>query len=364
MKKKPLIIALIILIALLLIAGIVLLALMPKIKSYIAYQNDMNGKKQADIPYTLVIEKEDFEDSVALELEENDIIVSAVRFLNYIKAEYPEFVCYNGIYELNANMSYQEICETLLNPENPIEYVKFVVPEGKTVKDIANIVAKSGLCTKEEFLEAADSYDYDYSFVAELKARNQKLIGYKLEGYLFPATYEFRADTATATVIVDNMLQTFSQYVTKDMIDQAEEMGLSLNEFVSLASVIQAEAFSVESMSGVSSVFWNRLKSSAYPRLQSDPTKKYAMALSDLKHFNSKMEDAYDTYTCKDLPVGPTNCPGIDAMKAVLAPDSSEYYYFVTDKEGKFYFNKTLSDHNKTVSTLKRKGLWAYDSFN
>ena len=357
MKKKA--ILFIVVAAVIVILAALLIVLIPKIKNYMPYYYDKNGKKQEDISYTLTIEKNDFENEVAARLAENGVIFSSVRFLNYIKENYPDFVWYNGIYHLNANMSYKELCEALMNPNEKIDYVKFVVPEGKEIREIAAIVAESGLCTEKEFLNAADSYDYDYDFIEDLKKRDQSLIGYKLEGYLFPATYEFRADTVTAQEIVNKMLKTFTEYVTDDMISGAKKMGLSLNEFITFGSVIQAEAFSKDSMSGVSSVFWNRLNSSDMRLLQSDPTTTYANSLTELSHYSQAMKNAYNTYTCIGLPVGPTNCPGVDALRAVLEPETTNYYYFVTDKNGKFYFNKTLNDHVSTIKSLKNKGLWA-----
>ena len=345
--------------AVLLLALIGTLVMLPKIKGYIPYYKDKMGIGQEDLAYTLIIEKTDFENEVATRLAENGVIVSSIRFLNYIEEHYPDFVWYNGIYYMNANMSYKELCEALKEPDEQLDYVKFVVPEGKTVAAIAKIVAESGLCTEEAFLAAADSYDYEYSFLDELEQRDPNVIGYKLEGYLFPATYEFRADTVTAHEIVDAMLKAFSEYITDEMITQAREMGLSLNEFVTLASVVQAEAFSTESMSGVSGVFWNRLNSNSMRLLQSDPTTNYAKSLQTLPAYSDAMRNAYDTYKCIGLPIGPTNCPGVDALKAVLAPEESEYYYFVTDKNGNFYFNKTLNDHNRTIRSLVDQGLWA-----
>lgn len=357
MKKKTIVFISFAIVLVLIAAALIIL--IPKVKSYLPYYYDKNGKNQEDKPYTLTIDKSDFENEVAARLAENGVICSSVRFLNYIKSNYPDFVWYNGIYLLNANMSYKELCEALMEPDVKLDYVKFVVPEGKTVREIADIVGQSGLCTAEEFLEAADSYDYDYSFIEELKNRDQSVIGYKLEGYLFPATYEFRADTVTPQKIVDKMLRTFSEYVTNEMIQNANKMGLTVNEFVSLAAVIQDEAFGEESMSGVSSVFWNRLNSTELRMLQSDPTMFYADDLQDLPHYSSAMKKAYSTYSCIGLPVGPTNCPGVDALNAVLNPADTDYYYFVTDKNGKFYFNSTLADHNKTIRSLKNQGLWA-----
>lgn len=356
-KKKILLLSLLAFILLFVIVGLIFAV--PKIKGYLPYYYDKTGRNQEDIPYTLTIEKTDFENEVAAELAENGIICSSARFLNYIKENYPDFVWYNGIYYLNANMSYRELCEALMEPDVMLDYVKVVIPEGKTVREIAEIVAKSGLCTAEEFLKAADSYDHDYDFIDELEARDQSLIGYKLEGYLFPATYEFRADTVTPHQIVDEMLKAFTEYITEDQIKKAEEMGLSLNEFIAFGAVVQAEAPSEESMTGVASVFWNRLNSQSLPRLQSDPTTSYAETLESLDGYSEEMRAAYDTYTCSGLPVGPTNCPGAEALNAVLNPADTDYYYFVTDKNGKFYFNTTLDGHNATIRSLVDQGLWA-----
>ncbi len=357
MKKKWIKI-IVILSVILIILGIVAAIAIPKINDYLPYYYDKNGTNQQDIPYTLTIEKEDFANEVANKLADNDVIISAVRFLGYLEEKDPDFKWLNGVYYLNANMSYDELYEALQNPDEPVTYTKVVIPEGKTVLEISEIVAKQGLCTREEFLDAADSYDYDYYFMDELKSRDQSLIAYKLEGYLFPATYEFRDGTTTARDIVDKMLLTFTQYVTEDMVNEASDIGLSLNEFVSFGAVIQDEAFSTESMSGVSSVFWNRLNSDIYPRLESDPTMFYAEDLANLDHFTEKMEDAYSTYSCTGLPIGPTNCPGVDALNAVLEPDETDYFYFVTDINGKFYFNTTLGGHNQTIRSLKNQNLW------
>ena len=325
-----------------------------RIKNYLPYYFDKNGINQPDTEYTLTIEKSDFENEVAVRLQQEGIIVSAIRFLGFIHENHPDFTWYNGIYSLTADMTYEEICQKLQNPDQKIEYVKFTVPEGKNIIGVANIVEKSGLCTKDEFLKAADSYDYDYAFVKELAERDQSKIGYKLEGFLFPATYEFRKDTATAKDIVNQMLSAFTGYVTDDIIAKANDMGLSVNELITFASVIQVEAFSQESMANISSVFWNRLNSS-YTRLESDPTKMYAESLSGLPHYSKAMFDAYDTYACAGLPVGPTNCPGMNTINAVLNPNDTPYFYFVTDADGNFYLTKTYAEH---VNDCYAIGLW------
>ncbi|MBQ8605492.1 MAG: endolytic transglycosylase MltG [Clostridia bacterium] len=357
-KKNNKIIKLIIIAATVILLAVIGIFGIKKVINYMPYYFDKNGINQQDMEYTLTIDKADFENEVARRLEDEGVIVSAVRFLGYIHEKYPDFIWYNGEYKLNANMSYKELCEKLQTPDSRIDYVKFTVPEGKKVVDIAKIVEKAGLCTEKEFLEAADSYDYDFKYMDELKARKQSLVGYKLEGYLFPATYEIRKDTATPELIVQEMLTTFEGYVTDEYVQKAKAKGLSINELVSFGAVIQGEAFSKESMANISSVFWNRLNSPAYPRLESDPTMFYRDTLKLLDNYTVEMGDAYSTYSCTGLPVGPTNCPGLDVLDAVLAPSDTDYFYFVTDSNGEFYYNKTLAQHNATIRDLKNKGIW------
>lgn len=349
-KLKILIILGILLVLLGIAAWIAWLIISPRLP----YYYDEKGIDQPDTVYTLTIEKQDFENEVALRLEDNGIIISATRFLGYLNENYPDFVWYNGVYTVSADMPYSELCEKLQNPEQRIEYVKFTVPEGKNIRGIAKIVADSGLCTAEEFIAAADSYDYDYSIMADLKARDQSKIGYKLEGFLFPATYEFRKDTVTPHEIVDQMLSAFCGYVTEDVVARAAEMGLDVNQLVSFASVIQAEAFTKESMEYISSVFWNRLNSS-YKRFESDPTTTYSKSLSELPHYTKAMKEAYDTYKCTGAPVGPINCPGMDTINAVLNPADTNYLYFITDSENNFYYNETYAEH---VADCYATGLW------
>lgn len=129
-----------------------------------------------------------------------------------------------------------------------------------------------------------------------------------------------------------------------------KEMGLSLEETLTLASLIQAESGQSQQMRKVSSVFWNRLdKSSQFPNLQSDVTINYVE--KNIKPFdktkNQNMYDAYNTYKCQGLPVAPICNPGLEAIEAALYPEDTKYFYFLTDKEGNFYYAKTLKEHNQ-----------------
>ena len=147
--------------------------------------------------------------------------------------------------------------------------------------------------------------------------------------------------------------------ITQTMHDRAREMGYTINEIITMASIIQMEAGqSTKEMANVAAVFYNRLKSDDFATLGSSPTCYYGGSF--------KRDDGrYDTYKVKGLPPGPLCSPGIDAIKAALYPtENTEYYYFVTDKNGKFYFHKTLSEQNSTIAKLQQGNNWIYEYFD
>ncbi|MEG0230279.1 MAG: endolytic transglycosylase MltG, partial [Oscillospiraceae bacterium] len=179
------------------------------------------------------------------------------------------------------------------------------------------------------------------------------------EGYAFPDTYTFYLNEDTSSVS-KRLLNNFS--VKTDPIKTQIEEGmkkynLTFDQIITLASIIQAESSDIQHMNQVAGVFHNRLKNSvSFPKLQSDPTTLYSKnvigALSDVQ--NQKMLDAYDTYTGVGLPPSAICSPGVDAILAAVSPEESEYYYFVTDKSGNFYFAKTYDEHR---TNCKKAGI-------
>ena len=160
-------------------------------------------------------------------------------------------------------------------------------------------------------------------------------------------------------MVVEKMIKQTESKITDDMYKRAEELGYSMNEILTLASIVQMESGqSIEHMPSVAAVFYNRLDSKDFSTLGSSPTCYYGESF--------KNDDGrYDTYKAKGLPPGPLCSPGIDAIKAVLYPanDKEGFYYFVTDKDGNFYFHKTLAEQNATIAKLKQGDNWVYETF-
>ena len=174
---------------------------------------------------------------------------------------------------------------------------------------------------------------------------------------------------------VDKMLKETEKRITDSMFKRAEELGYSMNEILTMASIIQmesgievktdeAKARLQDNMKGVASVFYNRLTSEETGgTLGSSPTLFYGDSFKqDDGRYNTQADNKFSAI--KGLPPGPLCSPGIDAINAALYPKTSDYLYFVTDSSGNFYFHKTLAEQNATIAKLKQGQQWIYEYFN
>ena len=149
--------------------------------------------------------------------------------------------------------------------------------------------------------------------------------------------------------------------MNSDIEKRMDDIGMTMDEVVILASVIQGEAGVRDEMHMVSSVFRNRMKNSGtFPMLESDATRDYVndfVTPHVSAEQNAKFAAAYNTYRCEGLPAGAVTNPGLAAIKAALYPETSSYYYFVTDEDGTFYYASTMSQHEINVANARKKGL-------
>ncbi|HWX37924.1 MAG TPA: endolytic transglycosylase MltG [Candidatus Sulfotelmatobacter sp.] len=223
---------------------------------------------------------------------------------------------------------------------------ELVVPEGFTMFDIADLAAHEGFLTRAEFLAAAR----DPSAVRDIAPNTPSL-----EGFLFPATYEFPRHM-TGKEMTDAMLRKFRQAWT-NLAPSGSAPRQSVQEIVTLASLVERETPLPEERPRVAAVFENRLRIGQ--PLQCDPTVAYAMTLAgaysgkldggDL-HFSSP----YNTYRNKGLPPGPIANPGEAALRAALDPPPTDDFYFVANTHGGHFFSKTLKEHNRNVARYRR----------
>lgn len=224
--------------------------------------------------------------------------------------------------------------------------------EGLTVPEMAAILEEKGVCSVVDFIDAVQNVDYPYDFLQSLPEDANRI--YRLEGYLFPDTYQFYIESS-ATSVVNRLLANF-QRRTEALLPQLETIGWTLDEAVIFASMIQAEADTTENMANVSRVLHNRLApNSGFTKLQLCSTRDYVTFLLEQGDYDvDALKQAYNTYHRAGLPVGAINNPGLDALTAALNPSTDatimQCYYFATDyKTGITYFSKTYAEHQKKI---------------
>lgn len=231
-----------------------------------------------------------------------------------------------------------------------ITTVTVTFPEGHTCAEIAKRLEENGVCKAQDFIDAANDVrmlkTLDYSFLSGItEAKNRPFI---LEGYIFPDTYEFYIDEDPQEVLL-RFLDNTEQKLTEDYYVRANQIGYTMDEILTLASIIQEEASEHEHMPLVSSVLHNRLESEAYGMLQCDVTVNYVTeniaASPYIKADADKATENYDTYERYGLPVGPICNVGVAAIEAALYPEQSNYFFFVTDSDWNYYYAETYEEH-------------------
>ncbi|MGI6280189.1 MAG: endolytic transglycosylase MltG, partial [Acutalibacteraceae bacterium] len=292
---------------------------------------------------------------IAEQLKETGAVKIPLLFRLYAKLKGYDSQFKYGLYNFSTEAGYEDICQMLINEGAKAETVKVTIPEGTGINDytknvngenvtvpgIATLLERNNVCTRADFLEALENVERKSKLLSQ--ADNVRTY-FTLEGYLFPDTYDFYSydSKECAKLAVNKMIEQAEKKITDDMFKRAEELGYSMNEILTLASIIQMEAGkSISEMPMVSSVFHNRLKSDKFTTLGSSPTVYYG------KSFRQD-DGRYNTYNVTGLPPGPLCSPGLDAIKAALYPKASDYYYFVTDSSGNFYFHKTDAEQQVT----------------
>ncbi len=284
-------------------------------------------------------------------LKEDGII--QYPFVFELVAKYENYEKFqSGTHILNSNMDYMTLMKSMQEPQKSRETVRVTIPEGLTAAKVAKILDENGVCDESDFLLALENTDFNFAYQNEIPG--DSLIYCRLEGYLFPDTYEFYKND-TALNVISRMLDNFEKKITPEILDAVKQSGMSFHEVITLASIIQGEAPDEENMYKVSAVYQNRLDNAAeFPLLQADPTRKYAneQILADLGDEGKLKAAAYNTYEGKGLPPGPINNPGIAAIQAAVSPSTEMegYYYFCSDLSTReFFYAKTLDEHERNL---------------
>jgi len=247
----------------------------------------------------------------------------------------------SGEYLLSASMSPLKILEILSSGKVMTHAV--TIPEGFSRGQIGLLLEGRGLVDRAAFMSLSGDAETAMAY---------GISGPGLEGYLFPDTYHLSRGM-TARAVVDVMVKRFF-LVVEPLMEAIHQSGMSLEQLVTLASIVEKETGAPEERPLIAGVFLNRLKRNM--RLESDPTVIYGIDPFDgnLKKEDLRTHTPYNTYLIPGLPPGPIASPGLEAIKAVLCPVQTEYLYFVSKNDGSHYFSRTLSEHQKAVRRYQK----------
>ncbi len=303
--------------------------------------------------------------SIANLLEKNNIIKSASAMKIYVKLNKITNLK-AGKYELNNNDDLKTIVEHLENGDITDDSVKITFIEGKNMRWIAKAIADKTQNTEDDVLNLLEDEDYidslieKYWFITdEIK---DKRIYYPLEGYLLPDTYVFENKEVSVKTIFSVILN-FTEKYLNTYKNEIESNGLTVHQILTMASMAELEGKSLEDREEIIGVFFNRIRQGM--SLGSDVTTYYAFKVDmgdrDLTAKELNTENPYNTRgpgMAGKIPVGPICNPSKTAIEATLKYKETDALYFVADKNGKVYFTKTNSEHNKKIQELKKDGLW------
>jgi UPF0755 protein len=328
------------------IVAILLIAAALCVAGYAYFYGPMNNG-QDDISVT--IESGSSVDSIASALKENDLIRSKIMYKIYIKILGKDDQLKAGTYLFSSDMDASELTAALVEGA-PADTITITIKEGWDLNRIGDYLESTGLFTKQEFLDEIENnfgyYAERYEFLADVPEDRT----YKLEGYLFGDTYEVYADAEPRDVIL-KMLDRFDEIFKDEYYDRCEELGMTVDEVVTMASIVEREGILDSELPTIASVFYNRLDAGML--LQSCATLQYIYQDYQFTFSSKQMEidSPYNTYKYKGLPAGPISNFRETALEAALYPADTDYYYFCSknDGTGASAFATTLAEHEANI---------------
>ncbi|GAB2672352.1 endolytic transglycosylase MltG [Paenibacillus thermoaerophilus] len=295
---------------------------------------------------------------VASELEKAGLIRDARIFTYYLKYKGEGSRFQAGEYDMTAGMTLDEIIAKLNKGETvKAETLRFTIPEGFTVEQIAARLAELGYVDKEEFLRLADAKT-DYGSKAAATIPDDGKLQRRLEGYLFPQTYELPKDSGPEDILkrMLSQLDRELEALPADWQDRMKSLGLTLHQVLTVASLVEREVVVDEERALVAGVIYNRLQKKM--PLQIDATVQYALGEQKERLFEKdlQVDHPYNTYRNQGLPPGPIASPSRKSIEAALYPKTSNYLFYVTKKDGSqgHLFAETYQEHLHNIAASNK----------
>ncbi len=304
-------------------------------------------------------------EGIASALKENNLIKDDLVFKIYCKLNEVNNM-QAGTYELNKNMSVEEMVKKFQAGDVVIKEINVTFQEGKNMRDIAKIISENTNNSYEDVMKVFEDKEYAKGLIEEYWFLTDEILDnniyYPLEGYLYPDTYTFESVDVSIDDIIKIMLDQTDKVLSEYQIE-IKSKGYTVHQFLSLASVVENEGISTEDRKGIAKVFLNRIERGM--ALQSDVTTYYAFKVNmgdrDLTQSELNTANPYNTRGPNmegKIPVGPISNVSESAIEATLNPSDTDAIFFVADKNGKIYFSNTNEEHEQIINELKSQGLW------
>ena len=307
---------------------------------------------------TVEVNADDSVSSVATKLQDAGLIEYKWFFRLFASVANAEEKIGMGTYTLNTEMDYRALIVGMRSNSGNMtaETVRVTIPEGYTVEQTIKLLAKNNVCSEADLLEAAKTYNFKYDFIDN---ESEELS--RLEGYLFPDTYEFYIDCKASSAL-DKLISTFNSKLDEELLTQAKERGYDLAEIVIVASLIEKETDGSDHEK-IASVIYNRLngpgdKGGTYGMLQVDAALLYALPEHEgaITNEDKAVDSPYNLYKNAGLPPTAIANPGLESIQAALQPAETEYYYYALGKDGQHRFFTNYTDHVNFVNSSEYVG--------
>ena len=320
--------------------------------------NDLCSLNKEPVEVTVEVTSEDDLDSIAQKLKNAGLVEYKWFFKFFGKIDKAEEKIGIGSYQLNSNMDYIALITAMRNSSGNLkaETVRVTIPEGYTVQQIIRLLASKGVNTEEALTEAAKTAKFSYDFI-----NNDSEDLSRLEGYLFPDTYDFYLNEKPSAAL-NRLLQNFDKKMTAERMEEVEASKYSLKQIMIIASLIEKETDGGDQRN-IASGIYNRLdgpgdKGGTYGMLQVDASLLYALPDHEgaITNADKQTDSKYNLYKYAGLPPTPIANPGIAAIDAALDPAQTDYYYYALGKDGKHHFSTTLAEHNNFLNSSNYVG--------
>mgnify|MGYP004613035731 FL=1 len=344
----------------LVLVAILLIGIATLLGTYCYFKSPVsNDKKEVSI----VIENGSTISDIAALLKKEGLIKDENFFKLYVKLKKVSNV-YAAKYYFSPSMNLDEIINTLNEGGYNENEISITFKEGINMRGIAKLIKENTSNSEDDVYKKLKDEKYlnsvieKYWFLTD-DIKNSKIY-YSLEGYLFPDTYRFNSKDVTVEEIFNKMLDQMEKELNKYK-KQIENSKYSVHKLITLASITQSEGYNEDDFKNIASVFYNRLKTGM--ALGSCVTSYYGVKKDMTDELLQKDIDASNPYNTRgnnpvSFPVGPISMPGAKALDATLDPIETSYYFFVSDKNNKLYFTKTLNEHERMITKLQNEGLW------